>query len=128
MVWMVWSLVGVLVAGVAVAVARLRRRASIPPLDPTPRVAHVTPLALTPQQIAQFPRFPPVVHQLYAIDPEDGWPPKLARAVASRTLTPLRPLTVLDRSRESRLRRRALHDPRIPALLGGRSEDLGCPH
>ena len=115
-----------LAVAVAVAVARLRRRVSIPPLDPTPRVAHVTPLALTPQQIAQFPRLPPIVHQLHAINPQDGWPPKLARAVAPRTLTPLRPLTVLDRSREARLRRRALHDPRIQALLGGRWEYLGC--
>ena len=63
-------------------------------------MAHVTPLALTPQQIAQFPRLPAVVHHLHAINPEDGWPPKLARAMAQRALTPLRPLTVLDRSHE----------------------------
>lgn len=119
---MVWSLVGIATVGVITAVARIRRK----PLDPTPRVAHVTPLALTPQQIAQFPRLPAVVHHLHAINPEDGWPPKLARAMAQRTLTPLRPLSVLDRSREDRLRRRALHDPRIQALLGGRWEYLGC--
>jgi hypothetical protein len=126
MVWMVWSLVGFVVTGVAIAVARLRRRWSTPPLDPTPRVAHVTPLALTPQQIAQFPRLPAVVHQLYAINPEDGWPPRPARALAPRTLTSLRPPTVLDRSREHRLRRRALHDPRVQSLLGGRWDYLGC--
>jgi hypothetical protein len=123
---MVWSVVSIVAIGVAIAVARIRRRWAIPPLDPSPRVAHVTPLALTPQQIAQFPRLPPVVHHLYAISPEDGWPPKLARAAAPRTLTPLRPLSVLDRSREDRLRRRAQHDPRIQALLGGRWEYLGC--
>lgn len=121
-VWLVWNLVGIVAVGVVIAVARIRRR----PSGPGPRVAHVTPLALTPQQIAQFPRFPPVVHHLYAINPEDGWPPKLARAMAPRTLTPLRPLTVLDHGREHRLRRQALHDPRIQALLGGRWDYLGC--
>lgn len=123
---MVWSVVGIVTVGVGIVVARIRRRSSTPPLDLTPRMAHVTPLALTPQQIAQFPRLPAVVHHLHAIKPEDGWPPRLARAQAPRTLTPLRPLTVLDRSREHRLRRRALHDPRIQALLGGRWDYLGC--
>lgn len=126
MVWMVWSLVGVLAAGVAIAVAWIRRTRATPPLDPAPRVAHVTPLALTPQQIAQFPRFPAVVHQLHAINPEHGWPPRLAVAIAPRILTPLRPLTVLDRSREHRLHRCALHDPRVQVLLGGRWDYLGC--
>lgn len=125
--WIVWSLMGVVVAvGAALAVAWILRNRSIPQPTPTPRMAHVTPLALTPQQIAQFPRLPPVVHHLYAIKPEDGWPPKLARAKAPRTLTPLRPLAVLDRTREDRLRRCALQDPRIQALLGGRWEYLGC--
>lgn len=125
--WIVWSLVGVVAAvGVVIAVARILRNRSTPPLDPTPKVAHVTPLALTPQQIAQFPRLPPVVHHLYAIKPEDGWPPKLARAMAPRTLTPLRPPAVLDRRREARLRHLALQDPRVKALLGGRWEYLGA--
>lgn len=125
--WIVWSLVGVAVAvGAVIAVACLLRNRSIPQPSPTPKVAHVAPLALTPQQIAQFPRLPPVVHNLYAINPEDGWPPKLARAMAPRTLTPLRPLTVLDSRREDRLRHHALQDPRIKALLGGRWEYLGC--
>jgi hypothetical protein len=120
--WMVWSVVSIVMAGVAIVVARLRRK----PLQVAPRMAHVTPLGLTPEQVAQFPRLPPVVHHLHAINPEDGWPPKLARATAPRILTALRPLTVLDRRREGRLRRRALHDPRIQVLLGGRWDYLGC--
>jgi hypothetical protein len=126
-VWIVWSLVGVVVAvGAALAVAWSLRDRSIPQPVPTPKMAHVTPLALTPQQIARFPRLPPVVHHLHAINPGDGWPPKLARAKSPRTVTPLPPLTVLDSRREDRLRRHALQDPRIKALLGGRWEYLGC--
>lgn len=125
--WIVWSLVGTVAAvGAVIAVVRILRSRSTSPLHATPKVAHVTPLALTPQQIAQFPRLPAVVHHLYAINPEDGWPPKLALAMGQRTLTPLRPATVLDRRREARLRHHALQDPRVQALLGGRWDYLGA--
>ncbi len=127
--WIVWSLVGVVTAvGVVIAVVWILGHRLIPPRDSTLKVAHVTPLALTPQQIAQFPRLPPVVHHLHAINREAGWPPKPARAMASRTLTPLRPATVFDHRREARLRHLALQDPRVHALLGGRWEYLGGHH
>jgi hypothetical protein len=40
----------------------------------------VTPLGLTPAQIAKFPAFPKIAHKLLEIDPDDGWPPKLSAA------------------------------------------------
>jgi hypothetical protein len=124
-----WILGGLVVAlGLFVLIARLVRVVTSPSPNPAPKLAHVTPLDLTPAQIAKFPAFPKIAHKLLEIDPDDGWPPKLSAAIDPKPVAPHPPLTQLDSQREDRLRHTALRDPRVREHLHGRWELFGVHH
>jgi hypothetical protein len=125
--WIVGGAVGAV--ALFVIVARILRLRSIPKPNPQPKVAQVIPLALAPEEVARFPVLPPVVHHLYDIDPDEGWPPKVSSAVAVQTLAPAHPAgNLLDGQREDRLRQRVMGDPRLAAHQGGRWAYFGTHH